>query len=150
RRCAALPRQHCELRLRRLRQRRDPVPRRSCLRVLRGGWPPDADPGRGGDPGSASYPRRRSAPRDRVGDRRSGSGGVLTRSGRGVAARVEGAQGPPSRRPALASWRWLPLLLILAAAGGLHAPALRLPFFADDYLFLDQARFRSLIATLRA
>jgi hypothetical protein len=39
---------------------------------------------------------------------------------------------------------------VLAAAAWLHTPALRLPFFADDYLFLDQVRSRSLIATLLA
>ncbi len=45
---------------------------------------------------------------------------------------------------------WLVLLLVLAAAAWLHGDALRAPFFADDYLFLDQARGRSLAATLAA
>jgi hypothetical protein len=40
------------------------------------------------------------------------------------------------------------LALILGAAAWMHAAALRLPFFADDYLFLDQVRNRSLWATL--
>lgn len=41
-----------------------------------------------------------------------------------------------------------PLLLALLAAVLVHAPALRAPFFADDYLFLDQVRARSLGAVL--
>ena len=43
---------------------------------------------------------------------------------------------------------WLLLLPVLVAAALLQAPALQLPFFADDYLFLDQVRDRSLPATL--
>ena len=42
----------------------------------------------------------------------------------------------------------LALALVLAAGALLHLDALRAPFFADDYLFLDQARFHSLLATL--
>ncbi len=42
------------------------------------------------------------------------------------------------------------LALILGAAFWLHRPALRAPFFADDYLFLDQVRGRNLIAALLA
>jgi hypothetical protein len=38
----------------------------------------------------------------------------------------------------------LAVALILAAAVGLHLGALGSPFFADDFLFLDQVRFRSL------
>ena len=45
--------------------------------------------------------------------------------------------------------RWvLGLALVLAAAAWIHADSIRAPFFADDYLFLDQARGHSLIATL--
>jgi len=40
------------------------------------------------------------------------------------------------------------LALVLLAALCLHFPALRLPFFADDYLFLDRVRDRSLPAAL--
>ena len=40
--------------------------------------------------------------------------------------------------------------LILIAAAVLHGDALRLPFFADDYLFLDQVRHRSLLDVLAA
>ena len=40
--------------------------------------------------------------------------------------------------------------LILAGAAVLHGSALRLPFFADDYLFLDQVRHRSLWSVLAA
>lgn len=51
-------------------------------------------------------------------------------------------------RPGPAIWQWPGLLLILAAAAWLHAGALRASFFSDDYLFLDQARDRSFVATL--
>jgi hypothetical protein len=44
----------------------------------------------------------------------------------------------------------LPLAAILLAALALHYDALKAPFFADDYLFLDQVRDRSLIAALAA
>ena len=40
------------------------------------------------------------------------------------------------------------LLLLLVATVGLHAAAIRLPFFADDYLFLDGVRGRGLPAAL--
>jgi hypothetical protein len=40
------------------------------------------------------------------------------------------------------------LALVLAAAVALHAGVLRAPFFADDFLFLDQVRIRSLPAVL--
>ena len=40
--------------------------------------------------------------------------------------------------------------LILLAATTLHVTALTLPFFADDYLFLDQVRGHSLLQALRA
>jgi len=43
---------------------------------------------------------------------------------------------------------WLPLTLVLAAAAATHAAILRAPFFADDYLFLDQVRARPFIDAL--
>jgi len=43
----------------------------------------------------------------------------------------------------------LPLALALAAAVALYLPALHTSFFADDYLFLDQVREKSLAAALR-
>ncbi|HEV8481273.1 MAG TPA: hypothetical protein VGR66_10810 [Candidatus Eisenbacteria bacterium] len=43
---------------------------------------------------------------------------------------------------------WLPLALVLAAAAATHAAVLRAPFFADDYLFLDQVRARPLVDAL--
>jgi Flp pilus assembly protein TadD len=45
---------------------------------------------------------------------------------------------------------WPALALILFAALWLQRDALRAPFFADDYLFLDQVRQRSLPAALAA
>jgi hypothetical protein len=42
------------------------------------------------------------------------------------------------------------LAFLLAAAAALQLSALSLPFFADDYLFLDQVRHRSLPAVLAA
>ena len=53
---------------------------------------------------------------------------------------------PGRRHFALPAWGALALILVTAVA--LHLDALRAPFFADDYLFLDQARFRSLPATV--
>jgi hypothetical protein len=50
-------------------------------------------------------------------------------------------------------WRtreWLVLVVLLAVAALARPGALRAPFFADDWLFLDQARARSLFATLAA
>jgi tetratricopeptide (TPR) repeat protein len=44
--------------------------------------------------------------------------------------------------------RWILVVPVLLAVAFLHAPALDLPFFADDYLFLDQVRDRSLPETL--
>jgi hypothetical protein len=43
---------------------------------------------------------------------------------------------------------WLGFILILLATLWLYLPALRTPFFADDYLFLDQVRERSLLEAL--
>src|SRR6185503_9630936 len=61
------------------------------------------------------------------------------------------APGASSRVTKLPTWS-LPsgvvLGLILVGAAILHWGAVRLPFFADDYLFLEQARGRSLPATL--
>lgn len=45
---------------------------------------------------------------------------------------------------------WGALAAALLAALLLGAPALRAPFFADDWLFLDQARGRGLLEALRA
>ena len=65
------------------------------------------------------------------------------KAGRGLASRGD------APRPA---WRALPpgvaLALVLVGVAWLHISALRLPFFADDYLFLDQVRGRSLWAAL--
>jgi len=44
----------------------------------------------------------------------------------------------------------LPLVTILGAAFTLRMPALLRPFFADDYLFLEQVRGRSLLGALLA
>src|SRR6266581_1318506 len=58
---------------------------------------------------------------------------------------------PPAARPQAALTPDLVVLgLVLLAATALHAAALTLPFFADDYLFLDQVRHRSLFAVLVA
>ena len=59
---------------------------------------------------------------------------------------------PAAPRPAPGPWirRWLPLGLILAAALAVQGGALRSPFFADDYLFLDQVRDRPLPPVLAA
>src|SRR5262249_43451637 len=53
---------------------------------------------------------------------------------------------PPKR--ATAPPGWLPLALVLAAGAATHAAILRAPFFADDYLFLDQVRARPLVEAL--
>jgi hypothetical protein len=70
-------------------------------------------------------------------------GGKTTRSAsrHAAAARARGPGGLPE---------WLALALILAAAAILHRGVLAMPFFADDYLFLEQSRGRSLIAALLA
>ena len=74
--------------------------------------------------------------------------------------RAAGEKAPPERSAAAATAVSHPriapragaagLLLILAAAAWLHGPALEQPFFADDYLFLDQVRSQSLPAVLAA
>lgn len=56
-----------------------------------------------------------------------------------VAARARGTGGGAT---------WAPLGLALLAATLLQWPALTKPFFADDWLFLDQARLKSLPAAL--
>ena len=62
-------------------------------------------------------------------------------------ARREGAAPGPERAASLR--RSVPALaLILFATVWLYFPVLRTPFFADDYLFLDQVRSRPLLATL--
>ena len=43
---------------------------------------------------------------------------------------------------------WAPLALVLLAGLWRQGGALRLPFFADDYFFLDSVRHRSLLAAL--
>ena len=45
---------------------------------------------------------------------------------------------------------WSALALVLAAAAWLQHAALRSPFFADDFLFLDQVRGRGLFEVLRS
>jgi hypothetical protein len=60
-----------------------------------------------------------------------------------------GSSAPVSR--GLGAWATgLALALVLAAAAWLHAGGLRAGFVADDYLFLDQVRARSLVAALTA
>jgi len=59
-------------------------------------------------------------------------------------------QKPPAAAsaPPLTPGAWIALALAVFAGLTLRADALRAPFFADDWLFLDQARGRSLFATL--
>ena len=64
-----------------------------------------------------------------------------TRRLRAIESPVAGSGPPP--------WAdWAPLALILAASAWLHRGIFRFGFFADDFLFLDQARGKSLLATL--
>ena len=51
-----------------------------------------------------------------------------------------------ARGPIFTAPTWLPLALVLAGAAALHVSALGAPFFADDYLFLDQVRDRGPVA----
>ena len=75
---------------------------------------------------------------------------------RAARARHGGAPGAAARaaaaRPAPRAWPELPgaavLGLVLLAAAWLQRTALRAPFFADDFLFLDQARNHSLWGAL--
>jgi hypothetical protein len=55
--------------------------------------------------------------------------------------------GMPGKRP-LAPTAWLPLVLVILAGLWRQGQALRLPFFADDYFFLDRVRGRSLLPAL--
>lgn len=58
-----------------------------------------------------------------------------------------------SSPPAPDARRWAPWLALLAIVAGmvwLYLPVLHTGFFADDYLFLDQVRDRSLLEALRA
>ena len=64
-----------------------------------------------------------------------------------MSARPTAAAPPPG---SARGGTFLGLTLVLLAALSLHADALRAPFFADDYLFLDQVRNRSLIEALTA
>jgi len=57
---------------------------------------------------------------------------------------VASAATAPGRIP-----EWLPLTLVLAATVVLYLPALGTQFFADDFLFLDQVRDRSLWDAIR-
>lgn len=60
---------------------------------------------------------------------------------------------PRASAAARETWRapvWLAPLAAAAVAIVLHAGALTAPFFADDWLFLDLVRSRSLLATLAA
>jgi hypothetical protein len=69
---------------------------------------------------------------------------------RGKAApRADGASKPKSQAGARAPLPDLAVLaLVLLAALAMHAQAVRVPFFADDYLFLDQVRHASLSTVL--
>jgi hypothetical protein len=62
----------------------------------------------------------------------------------------ERSRAAPVGRPAPSLPAGFVLALIFLGVALLHAGALRLPFFADDYLFLEQVRGRSLIAALTA
>src|SRR5262245_15331863 len=59
-------------------------------------------------------------------------------------ARAEGAGA--ARGPLLAA----AVLMIVVAASLFYLPHLNRPFFADDYLFLDQVRDKSLLAALQS
>jgi hypothetical protein len=59
------------------------------------------------------------------------------------------ATGSPAAAGGQSPWpAWAPLALVLAASAWLHRGIFRFGFFADDFLFLDQARGKSLLATL--
>src|SRR2546428_5389546 len=72
----------------------------------------------------------------------------MSRSARGRARTATAAVAPPEgiRRER----KGLKLVAILVAGLSLQESSLRYPFFADDYLFLDQVRQRTLWATLRS
>jgi hypothetical protein len=67
------------------------------------------------------------------------------------AARGRGSRagaGAPADPVSAARTEWGAVALVLAAAAWLHRGALSFGFFADDFLFLDQVRQRTLIAAL--
>ena len=66
---------------------------------------------------------------------------------RGKARAPAPEPGMTGKRP-LAPAAWLPLALVILAGLWRQGQALRLPFFADDYFFLDQVRGRSLLPAL--
>jgi hypothetical protein len=67
----------------------------------------------------------------------------------GERSRAAGRGRTPAQGPAVTALAPLgALALVLVAGAWLQISALRLPFFADDYLFLDQMRGRSLWAAL--
>ncbi|MFH0777469.1 MAG: hypothetical protein V2A71_02445 [Candidatus Eisenbacteria bacterium] len=78
-------------------------------------------------------------------------GRTKTKSHRRIAG--HGGRAPGSRfrfRAVLGRVRfkpWHTLAFILGGGFLLHAPALKAPFFADDYVFLDHVRFKPLIET---
>ena len=82
---------------------------------------------------------RAAGARDRAGATRQEAG--VTRAKTGVTRAETGA----TQR---AAGSGAALALILAAVVVRHATCLRAPFFADDYLFLDQVRGRTLLAAL--
>src|SRR5215470_12532704 len=87
--------------------------------------------------------RRRSGPRTKAaaaGDRRRETPGKSAPAKPGSVAKSAAAS---IRLP-----DWAILGLILTSALVLHGAAVRVPFFADDYLFLDQVRHRPLVTVL--
>lgn len=89
---------------------------------------------------------------------RPARGGAGVRGGDATAESAREAGAPPGAVTAsgrgvwtLPRWTlppWGGLALLLLAALWIYLPAIRTPFFADDYLFLEQARHRSLIEAL--
>ncbi len=67
---------------------------------------------------------------------------------RAVAPVTAAALPPAATLPARSVW--LALALVLIGTVVLYWPALKTGFFADDFLFLDQVRSRSLLESLRA
>jgi hypothetical protein len=65
----------------------------------------------------------------------------------GAPARSRGHEGAPLRGLPVLRWP-AALALVLAGAAWLQAGVARAPFFADDFLFLDQVRLRSLWTAL--
>src|SRR5262249_10513722 len=79
-----------------------------------------------------------------AGSRRKATARVAPRKKRQAEARARGPRSAGAKRTP----DWLPVALVLAAATALHAAVLRAPFFADDYLFLDQVRALPLVDAL--